>query len=86
MAYNYEYPYVDPNRYNSDWLLNYVKQFEGLPEKLDELIKSLGTGIVQLSNFILPETYGAVGNGIVDDTIAIASAIKTGKPVLFWRS
>lgn len=86
MAYNYEYPYVDPNRYNSDWLLNYVKQFEGLPEKLDELIKSLGTGIVQLSNFVLPEMYGAIGNGIVDDTIAIAAAIKSGKPVLFWQS
>ena len=86
MAYNYEYPYVDPNRYNSDWMLNYMKQFEGLPEKVDELIQSLGTGIVQLSNFVLPETYGAIGNGIVDDTIPIAQAIKTGKPVLFWQS
>ena len=26
MAYNYEYPYTDPNRYNSDWLLNKVKE------------------------------------------------------------
>lgn len=26
MAYNYEYPYTDPNRYNSDWLLNTVKR------------------------------------------------------------
>lgn len=25
MAYNHEYPYVDPNRYNSDWELNEVK-------------------------------------------------------------
>lgn len=25
MAYNYEYPYTDPNRYNSDWILNNVK-------------------------------------------------------------
>lgn len=27
MAYNYEYPYVDPNRYNSDWMLNEIKMF-----------------------------------------------------------
>ena len=26
MAYNYEYPYTDPNRYNSDWILNTIKK------------------------------------------------------------
>lgn len=34
MAYNYEYPYTDPNRYNADWLLNEMKR---LHEKLDGL-------------------------------------------------
>lgn len=29
MAYNYEYPYTDPNRYNADWLLNKMKELEG---------------------------------------------------------
>lgn len=28
MAYNYEYPYVDPNRYNDDWLLNKMKELD----------------------------------------------------------
>lgn len=28
MAYNYEYPYTDPNRYNADWLLNKVKELD----------------------------------------------------------
>ena len=28
MAYNYEYPYTDPNRYNADWLLNKMKELE----------------------------------------------------------
>lgn len=28
MAYNYEYPYVDPERYNSDWLISKVKELE----------------------------------------------------------
>ena len=29
MAYNYEYPYTDPNRYNADWLLNKMKELKG---------------------------------------------------------
>lgn len=28
MAYNHEYPYTDPNRYNDDWLLNKMKELE----------------------------------------------------------
>ena len=26
MAYNYEYPYTDPNRYNDDWALKKIKE------------------------------------------------------------
>ena len=36
MAYNYEYPYTDPNRYNDDWLLNKMKDLEG---RLDGIIE-----------------------------------------------
>ena len=28
MAYNYEYPYTDPQRYNADWLLSAMKRLE----------------------------------------------------------
>lgn len=28
MAYNHEYPYTDPERYNDDWLLNKMKELE----------------------------------------------------------
>ena len=28
MAYNYEYPYTDPHRYNSDWVINEVAELE----------------------------------------------------------
>ena len=30
MAYNYEYPYTDPNRYNDDWLINKIKEVEDI--------------------------------------------------------
>lgn len=39
MAYNYEYPYTDPNRYNADWLLNKVKELDDIVQlKLDDNI------------------------------------------------
>lgn len=43
MAYNYEYPYVDPNRYNSDWLLHEMKRVADEYDRLVsefEIIKS----------------------------------------------
>ena len=40
MAYNYEYPYTDANRYNADWLLNKMKELEGrLDGILEEALK-----------------------------------------------
>ena len=36
MAYNYEYPYTDPNRYNADWLLNKMKELDGRLEGIVE--------------------------------------------------
>ena len=40
MAYNYEYPYTDPNRYNADWLLNKMKELNGrLDGILEEALK-----------------------------------------------
>lgn len=63
MAYNYEYPYVDPARYNDDWLIHTVKRIEAewkekypeWEERLDhqdeliEQIKKELDEIVQLS-------------------------------------
>lgn len=36
MAYNYEYPYTDPNRYNADWLLKKMQELEG---RLDGIVE-----------------------------------------------
>lgn len=38
MAYNYEYPYVDTNRANADWMLNQFKQFETELEEFREIL------------------------------------------------
>lgn len=38
MAYNYEYPYVDSDRANADWLLNQMKQVLTELEELREIV------------------------------------------------
>lgn len=53
MAYNYEYPYTDPNRYNSDWLLNKMKELEGrLDGIVEEALKLTKEYVdIRLSNY-----------------------------------
>ena len=45
MAYNYEYPYTDPYRYNADWMARIVKEcqdnIKGMDEKLDRLFDAI---------------------------------------------
>lgn len=36
MAYNYEYPYTDPSRYNDDWVLQTVKDVLSQVESFTE--------------------------------------------------
>lgn len=36
MAFNYEFPYTDPNFYNDDWLLKKMKELLGWMERTDE--------------------------------------------------
>lgn len=36
MAYNYEFPYTDPNLYNDDWLLSKMKELLAKMEEMDE--------------------------------------------------
>lgn len=49
MAYNHEYPYTDPNRANTDWEINKVKDFSKF---LDEFIKNYGGAYEELKKII----------------------------------
>ena len=63
MAYNYEYPYTDPNRYNDDWLLNKMKE---LDNRLDGIVEeTLALTKAYVDNRL--ETYQSQINSIKQD-------------------
>lgn len=55
MAYNNEYPYVDPNRHNSDWLLHEMKMTRETVEELKNQLKNDYTNLmIEFFNEIMP--------------------------------
>ena len=63
MAYNYEYPYTDPNRYNDDWILNKMKE---LDNRLDGIVEeTLALTKAYVDNRL--ETYQSQINSIKQD-------------------
>lgn len=56
MAYNYEYPYVDPNRYNSDWLLHEMSQTRDTVGELKQQLKNnFNALMLEFFNEIMPD-------------------------------
>ena len=81
MAYNHEYPYVDPNRTNGDWLLNKVKEFAATLDswkdtilKLEEALKELDGYDVRITAL---ENAVAALNPLIDEVAAIQGSIET---------
>lgn len=52
MAYNYEYPYVDPEKYNDDWLLNKMKELIEAWKKLDKKFDDLMAAFNDLKQYV----------------------------------
>lgn len=48
MAYDNEYPYIDPNRHNSDWEINEIKRFK---KKLEEWQVTIDTILEAIEEF-----------------------------------
>ena len=73
MAYNYEYPYTDPNRYNDDWLLNKMKE---LDNRLDGIVEeTLALTKAYVDNRL--ETYQSQINSIKQDIAELSQRTDT---------
>lgn len=67
-----QWPYTNLHELNLDWIL---KEMKDLDSRVSNLVVSEGS-------FVTPEQYGAVGDGVTDDTAAVNAAINSGKPVI----
>ena len=52
MAYNYEFPYTDPNLYNDDWLLKSMKELLRKLKELDDWMVTHQAEYEELKNFV----------------------------------
>lgn len=51
MAWNSEYPYIDPNRVNTDWQLKEIKKFKATLENWEDTIKEIEEAIKEFNKF-----------------------------------
>lgn len=63
MAFNFEYPYVDPDRYNADWLIHKMKELAAEMESIEEwkteyeeAYEEFKAFIDQLESGVLPDS------------------------------
>lgn len=62
MAYNYEYPYTDPGRFNADWLLHTIKKL------IDDMQNFINLNTIKYADPILWDiTSQYEGNTVVID-------------------
>ena len=75
----------DPNKEN---IVNKVSDIEANNTSTDYYPSTKATWELfkKYRDYVIPQEFGAIGNGIVDDTVAIQAAVNSGYPVGFGGS
>lgn len=84
-----QFPYTNFHELNDDWILKTVKDVKDKTDAIDAAVATteqnaeICTNIYESINgiFVTPEMFGAVGDGVTDDSQAIQNAIDSGNPV-----
>ncbi len=77
MAYNYEYPYTDSNRYNDDWLIGKVKEVSEAQEALEERQDTL-ENFVETQEETLEARLEPIAEDYIDSMIASGAFYNKG--------
>ena len=83
------FPYTNFHELNLDTIIEYVTEIKNKTDDIDAAVTiteqnaEICTNIYESINgiFVTPEMFGAVGDGVTDDSQAIQDAIDSGKPV-----
>lgn len=62
--------------------IKFYNEKTGAWEYADSAYGGSGSGNGQLQTYVTPEMYGAIGDGVNDDTDALRMCIESGKPIL----
>lgn len=85
MAYNHEYPYTDPNRHNSDWEINTVKELQQKVAEFDVLAAQIIAALQKVEGFDSRLTALEAMKEEVDSLVADVATLKLTNSELLRR-
>lgn len=94
MALFDNFPYTNTHEMNLDWILERTEkvlksadEIAANTEIAQEAAENASQSLAQIyETFTTPEMFGAIGDGVADDSDAVQKALDTGKSVKFSKS
>ena len=75
-------PYVNFHELNLSWLLSKMRELETNAENIRDIVDEWLKAHPEVFPFVTPQMYGAVGDGLHDDTTAFQDALEAGVDIM----